>query len=366
MWKENLFSWRWWLGIRPAILAGEPPQLRVTAIVPAYNEVSCIEKTIEALLDQTYPLTAIIVIDDCSTDGTGDIARRYPGVTVRKTPKNRGTKSQAQNFALDMVETELFVTVDADTVLAQDALYEAMRYFNDPNCEVVCGTVIPQVRGNFWERGRLVEYLYAQTIMKPAQNHHGLVLVASGCFSVFKTETVHRLGGFSERTLAEDMDLTWEIQDEGGRVYYATRAICYPVDPPTGKIYMRQLDRWYRGFMQNLKVRNFKVFPHKRAMAVMVYTYLVWFAFSAMLLPGYFYILSGNLLLSVAFALGVNAIFIWLPSLYVAYRLGIMRDAVRGLLPFLVLPYLNLFLYCRAAVRELILGQTLTVWQKGH
>jgi len=363
---SNVCSLRWWLGIRPQALAQEPPVMAVTAIVPAYNEAVCIRDTLVSLRVQTYPLAAIIVVDDCSDDGTGDVAQTVDGVTVIRTAQNQGTKSQAQNYALDRVETELFVTVDADTILAPDALYEAMRYFNDPSCEVVCGTVIPQVRKNFWERGRLVEYLYAQTIMKPAQNHHGLVLVASGCFSVFKTETVRRYGGFNERTLAEDMDLTWEIQDEGGRVYYAPKAICYPVDPPTGTIYVRQLDRWYRGFMQNLKVRHYKVFPHKWSMAVMVYLYLMWFAVSAFLLPLYFYAVSGSVVHAISFALLVNAVFVWTPALYSAWRLGVLRDAMGGLVPFLVLPYLNLLIYCRAVVLELICNQKLATWQKGH
>jgi hypothetical protein len=118
--------------------------------------------------------------------------------------------------------------------------------------------------------------------------------------------------------------------------------------------------------MQNIKVRKFRLFPNKRAMAWMVYGYLAWFALSALLIPGFVFAMTGNLLFAIAFALSINALFVWLPSLVLAYRIGVLADAVKGLLPFLLLPYLNLFLYCRAAVRELVLNQTLTVWKKGH
>ncbi len=363
---DKIFSLKWWLG-RPATeLLGEPPQLGVTAIIPAYNEAGSIGATIEALLKQTYPLSAIIIIDDCSTDGTGDIARAYAGVTVVRTPKNQGTKSQAQNYGLELIKTDLFVTIDGDTVLRADALYEAMRFFNDPTCEVVCGTVIPQVRGNFWERGRLVEYLHAQAIMKPAQNHQGLVLVASGCFSIFRTQTVRRLGGFNERTLAEDMDLTWEIHDQGGRVYFAPKAVCYPVDPPTGAIYARQLDRWYRGFMQNLQVRNFRLFPNKRAMGRLVYIYLVWFGVSAIWLPLFLYSATGEVVPALIYLVTINAIFVLAPALVAARRYRVVVDTLIGFFPFLFLQYFNLYLYLRAVVRELVLKQKLTVWEKGH
>lgn len=363
--RNTIGSWRWWLGLQPAVTLGTPPRMTITAIIPAFNEAEHIASTIRSLQTQTYPLSKIIVIDDCSTDGTGNIAEECE-VTVLRTPENKGTKSQAQNYALAYVDTELFVTVDADTVLAPTAIEEAMRFFNDAKTTVVCGTVIPQRRTNFWERGRLVEYLYSQAIMKTAQNHHGLVLVASGCFSIFRTATVVENGGFAERTLAEDMDLTWEIQNQGGRVYFAPRAICYPVDPPTATIYVKQLDRWYRGFMQNMKVRRFRVFPQKPLMAMMVYGYLVWFAVSAFLLPVLFFLATHDLLATLLVMFAVDSVFVWMPALYMARRYGVWRDALWGLLPFIVLPYINLVIYLRAALLELVFGRTLQTWQKGH
>jgi biofilm PGA synthesis N-glycosyltransferase PgaC len=202
--------------------------------------------------------------------------------------------------------------------------------------------------------------------MKPAQDHHGLVLVASGCFSIFKTETVRRFGGFNERTLAEDLDLTWEIQNEGGRVYFASRAVCYPIDPHTARVFVNQMNRWYRGFMQNLKVRRFNLFPHKRSMAVMTYGYLAWNIGSVLFVPGLTYGLTGNVLVTLVYVVGVTAVFGWLPALLVAWKLGVFRDALGGLVPFMILPYLNLMIYLKAFVQEIILGQSLREWKKGH
>ena len=268
MFKKTSSFLRWFFGFRQREVVGAPPQMGVTAIVPAWNESESIAETIRSLQLQSYPLAEIIVIDDCSTDGTGEIARSM-GVTVLRTTQNL-KKAGAQNLGIEHVKTELFVTIDADTALAPDALYEAMRFFNDPQAEVVCGTVIPQKITTFWEYGRLVDYLYAQAIMKPAQDHNGLVMVASGCFSIFKTATVRGYGGLDRRTIAEDMDLTWTIHEDSGRVYFANKAICYPVEPPTFEKYYHQMDRWYRGFMQNLKVRNFNLFPKKRRMAFLI------------------------------------------------------------------------------------------------
>ena len=77
----------------------------VTVLVPAYNEAESIADTVRSLQAQTHPVTAVVVIDDFSTDGTGDIARAC-GATVIRPPRNTGSKAGAQNFALSLVETE--------------------------------------------------------------------------------------------------------------------------------------------------------------------------------------------------------------------------------------------------------------------
>ena len=86
-------------------------------LVPAYNEAETIGDTIESLLAQTVPAAEIIVIDDCSTDATAEVARSY-GVTVLQPPANTGTKAGAQNFALKTVATEYTMAIDGDTIVA--------------------------------------------------------------------------------------------------------------------------------------------------------------------------------------------------------------------------------------------------------
>src|SRR5574342_3041 len=86
----------------------------LTVIIPAYNEAESIADTIRSLLEQTQIADEIIVVDDCSSDRTGDIARNL-GVTVICPPKNTGSKAGAQNFVLPMIKTEFVMALDADT-----------------------------------------------------------------------------------------------------------------------------------------------------------------------------------------------------------------------------------------------------------
>lgn len=253
---KQLADWRWWLGMPNRIVTRAPErEYGITVMVPAYNEEKSIAETIRGIQAQTVSVDEIIVIDDHSRDRTGEIAASM-GVTVVRTDRNQGTKSSAQQYVLDrgLIRTELFVTIDADTLLAPDAIERTLPYFNDPFTSAVCGYVIPAKVGTLWERGRLVEYLFAISLFKAAQNHMGGILVSSGCFSVFRTDLVLQNGGFNGRTMGEDMDLTWELSMKGYRVYCERSAVCYPYDPPTGRIFVAQLDRWYRAFFQNLAI----------------------------------------------------------------------------------------------------------------
>src|SRR5512134_3742009 len=95
--------------------------LPVTVIVPAYNEAESLADTVRSLKAQTMPPAEIIVVDDCSTDETRRVAQAL-GVTVVWPSRNTGSKAGAQTHGLSFVRTPLCVAVDADTVLAPDAL----------------------------------------------------------------------------------------------------------------------------------------------------------------------------------------------------------------------------------------------------
>jgi cellulose synthase/poly-beta-1,6-N-acetylglucosamine synthase-like glycosyltransferase len=94
----------------------------MVALVPAHNEAQCIASTIEALLAQTRPFDAVVVIGDNCSDETVEIARRYP-VQVVETVDNHHRKSGALNMAWRRFaqDADVVVTVDADTELDPNA-----------------------------------------------------------------------------------------------------------------------------------------------------------------------------------------------------------------------------------------------------
>jgi biofilm PGA synthesis N-glycosyltransferase PgaC len=223
----------------------------VTVIVPAFNEASSIGDTIRSLLHQTNPPAEIIVIDDCSTDDTAEVAASF-GVKVLRPPSNTGSKAGAQNFALPTIHTEFTLALDADTILAPDAIEKLLAVMKDGDISAACGFVVPRHVGTLWERGRYVEYLLSFAFYKPIQDHYGKPLIASGCFSLYRTATLREHGGWQTRTMAEDMDLTWTLYRAGERVRFVPEAVCYPIEPHNFLFMRKQLRRWSHGFIQNV------------------------------------------------------------------------------------------------------------------
>src|SRR5207249_4557927 len=116
------------------------------------------------------------------------------------------------------------------------------------------GLVIPRRVSTIFERGRYIEYLFAFTFYKPIQDFYEKPLISSGCFSAYRTGVLRRVGGWSARTLAEDMDLTWSLYEEGYGVRFIPEAVCYPLEPRSYHFMRKQLRRWSHGFVQNVRL----------------------------------------------------------------------------------------------------------------
>ena len=336
----------------------------LTVLVPAYNEASTIADTIRSLKEQTLPATEVIVIDDCSTDNTAEIARSF-GVTVVCPPKNTGTKAGAQNFGLTLVKTQYTMAIDADTTLAPDAIEKLIPAVHDPKICAACGMVLPRYVRTIWERGRYIEYLFAFSFYKPIQDYYDRPLISSGCFSVYHTSALRANGGWQTRTMAEDMDLTWSFYHGGYGVRFLPEAVCYPVEPHDFKFMSKQLRRWSHGFVQNVRLhwRDVVHIPMLRsAIAVVLWdavvatlAYLILFPILAILVSPYFllwYLIDGP---AVAF-----------PVLLQAARRNEFQKALASMPSFFILRTVNSYFMLEALWSEVVLGKTLKVYEKGH
>jgi hypothetical protein len=96
-------------------------QVRISAIVPAYNVERYVGAALDSLLDQSAPFHEIIVVDDGSTDGTGAIVEQYRGhPAVRIVHVANGGQGRARNLALAMASGDYVYFFDADDLLRRD------------------------------------------------------------------------------------------------------------------------------------------------------------------------------------------------------------------------------------------------------
>lgn len=350
--------------VKAGVPAAAPDGRKLTILVPAYNEEASLADTISSIQNQTRAVQEVIVIDDCSTDQTYAVASSL-GVTVMRPPANTGSKAGAQNYGLQHVTTELCMAIDADTVLAPDAIEKLLDSMKGAAVAAACGFVLPRFVRTVWERGRYVEYLFAFTFFKQIQDYYGKPLISSGCFSAYQTDVLKEAGGWPQRTLAEDMDLTWSFYQSGYQVRFVPEAVCYPIEPHNYHFMSCQLKRWSHGFLQNIKVhwRGILKVPFLRtAVAVALWDGVIASLVYLTLIPLLALFVSPFFLLGYVIDLPAVAV----PVLAAAVRRNETVRALLSLACFPVLRLINGWFMLKAFFSEVILRRTFTTYVKGH
>jgi cellulose synthase/poly-beta-1,6-N-acetylglucosamine synthase-like glycosyltransferase len=190
--------------------------------------------------------------------------------------------------------------------------------------------------------------------------------VVSGCFAVFRTGLLRQTGGFKDRTKAEDMDYTWDLQGTEYYAYYTPHAECYPEDPYDFKTYYKQVYRWQAVLLQNIRVRNARWFWKRKAFSFMVFSYLLMNLIGpAASLLGYAS-LWGNLWWGLGTMYAVQGLFVWLPAFLAARRKGLSLKALTSIPAFAVIQFVNMGIFMRVLWMEWVRRKTLSTWEKGH
>jgi len=230
----------------------QPP---VAVLIPAYNEEKVIERTIRSVLASQYAKLRVIVIDDGSKDRTLEIARTKfqkeiaSGKVLVLTKPNSG-KAEALNYGLQHVTEDFYVGIDADTVIAREAIARLIPHFADSNIGAVAGNAKVGNRVNIWTRWQALEYITSQNFERRALDLLGAVTVVPGALGAWRTDLVRKAGGYHVNTVAEDADLTMSILRMGPCVIYEDRALAYTEAPMNARGLMRQRFRWSFGILQ--------------------------------------------------------------------------------------------------------------------
>lgn len=275
----------------------------VTWLVPAYNEEKTIVESVRALLGLRYPRLTVIVINDGSTDGTLEELMRafslrranlvyHPQLPTRAVlgvylstldarlrviDKANGGKSDALNAGINLTRTPWVCSVDADSVLEEDALLRVMRPALEDARVVATSGIVRVVNGCTVGGGRVthvrlprthlgifqvVEYLRGFLQGRLGWSWLNDLLIISGAFGVFRTDVVRAIGGYTGTTVAEDMEIVVRIhryfrdRREEYRVVFVPDPVCWTEVPEARAILGRQRRRWHRGLAEVLRLHQ--------------------------------------------------------------------------------------------------------------
>jgi cellulose synthase/poly-beta-1,6-N-acetylglucosamine synthase-like glycosyltransferase/peptidoglycan/xylan/chitin deacetylase (PgdA/CDA1 family) len=239
----------------PPPATAETETIPVAVIIPAYNEEKVIARTIASVLNSTYKNVRAIVVDDGSKDRTAEIARKQFAEEIRAgrllvLSKPNGGKAQAANFGLQHVSEEVFVAIDADTIIHSEAVAYLVLHFQDPKVAAVAGNAKVGNRVNMWTRWQALEYITSQNFERRALNTVNAVSVVPGAIGAWRTAAVREVGLYPIDTVAEDADLTMSLLQAGYKVHYEDRALAYTEAPLNAGGLMRQRFRWSFGILQ--------------------------------------------------------------------------------------------------------------------
>ena len=252
----------------PQVEGGFAPAVAV--LIPAYNEEKVIVRTIRSVLNSDYPNLHAIVIDDGSKDRTYDVAceayrDEIASGRLQVLTKPNAGKAEALNFAIARLTEDFYVGIDADTVIARDAVSKLMCHFADPTIGAVAGNAKVGNRVNLWTRWQALEYITSQNFERRAQDLFNVVTVVPGAIGAWRTAAVRTAGGYPVNTVAEDADLTMNLLEQGYKVIYEDQSLAFTEAPIDARGLMRQRFRWSFGTLQAV-FKHRKAFTTNRAM----------------------------------------------------------------------------------------------------
>lgn len=318
--------------------------VRISILVPAYNEEVTIIQTIKSLLNLEYKNYEIIVIDDGSKDSTakkvieyckmqkvdrftlnkiptkpikGIYEGSYDGIPIMLVKKENGGKADSLNVGINVSNYPWFICMDADSILQSDSLQKIVEPIIIDSRVVASGGVIMLNNGVKLSKGKIKKYDLPKNILASMQvieyNRTFLAsrimfdkinanLIISGAFGMFRKDIVIAAGGYDSSTRGEDMELVIKLHTfcKANKIDYKMRyvsdAICWTQAPEKIRDLAKQRKRWHIGLYECMKkYRGIFLKPEYGVVGNFAYLYFLFYEF---LSP---YIEIGGILMSIVF-----------------------------------------------------------------
>lgn len=201
----------------------------ISVIVPVYNVKEYLDACIESIMIQSYQNLEIILVDDGSTDGSGDVCDQYAILDSRIIvlhKKNEGL-SAARNDALDMCHGEYVTFVDSDDMLCENSLQDMYHAMQSSGAEIVQGLHTKEFENADASAGRIQLYDGKTFLEKD-------ILDTMACGKLYRRD-IWENKRFKRGILHEDFQIMYQLVYETEKVALLESNVYY-VRERTGSI----------------------------------------------------------------------------------------------------------------------------------
>lgn len=208
---------------------GQGSARRYTAIIPTLNAAATLRRQVQAILDQSAPPDAIIVIDSDSDDGTAELAASMPGVRVMSVKRRTFDHGGTRDMAIRASDTPFVILLTQDA-LPTDAHWAAalLAPFGDGRVAAVCGRQVARSDARACEKAvRAFRYPDESIVWSsadlPRLGVRGYLL--SDVCAAYRRKAYDAVGGFEHPiSTNEDMLIAADLLNAGYWLAYSAEA----------------------------------------------------------------------------------------------------------------------------------------------
>jgi glycosyltransferase involved in cell wall biosynthesis len=250
----------------PATPALDPSRPEVSVVIPARNEAASLAACLESLVSQQGIGFEIIVVNDQSTDGTGEIARSFSGVRIIESvglPAGWVGKNHAVWLGAQSAKGKWLLFTDADTVHLSGSLRHSVDEAKEFGADLLSYSPKQEVHG-FCERA-LMPVVFAELTRTyrtvDVNDPKSRVAAANGQYLLIRRTVYDWVGGHQAiaGVLLEDVELAKRVKQSGRIIRFR-----YGGDAVRTRMY-RSFAQMWEGWTKNLAV----LFPHPVRLAIL-------------------------------------------------------------------------------------------------